>query len=324
MRFVVTAILCILFFRAFPAFSDEKKIDDSVLATVNGEAITLLDVISRSAPDEKWIPLVYRGKELSEEMLALRNRTLENIIDRKLIYTEFRRRGHRIPGQMLEETIDRIAAEMTGGNRERLEKRLFDSGKTMEDLRQMASERLAFEMMLAEFCARRAFVTPLEVKEYYESNPEKFAVPAAVRLQMIMIRKDGEHRADPKGFTEQIRRNITADTVSFSECAKKFSDGPRKDDGGDIGWIKKSSLRKEFADAVADLRKSQISHVIDTPDACFILKLLDLKKTCISPFDQVKEKLRERLYLNKKDELYRKLIGPLRDKAVIRYFTSIP
>ena len=59
---------------------------DSVLVSVNGEPITLLDVILETGSREKELAGIYSGERLLTETRKLRMETVEQIVFRKLIY----------------------------------------------------------------------------------------------------------------------------------------------------------------------------------------------------------------------------------------------
>jgi len=64
----------------------------SLLATVNGEPVTIFDVLTETADEEKRLAVMYDGKELAGAVMKLRRRAVDELIGRKLIYAEFKSR----------------------------------------------------------------------------------------------------------------------------------------------------------------------------------------------------------------------------------------
>ena len=102
-------------------FSDKTQID-SVLVSVNGEPITLLDVILETAGMERRLAGHLTGERLMRETHRIRMEAVEMIILHKLLYLEYLKRPFPIPNQEVESMIDKFATEMGDGTRETLEK----------------------------------------------------------------------------------------------------------------------------------------------------------------------------------------------------------
>ena len=53
--------------------------------------------------------------------------------------------------------------------------------------------------------------------------------------------------------------------------ASVYSQGSQHNQGGDWGWVERSVFRKELADVAFTLKPGQVSDVIDTPQACYLM-----------------------------------------------------
>jgi len=60
---------------------------------------------------------------------------------------------------------------------------------------------------------------------------------------------------------------------SFEEVARKYSEGPEKNEGGSLGLVEEKDLNPEIFDAVFPLKEGDISKVIDTGDGLRIIKV---------------------------------------------------
>ena len=72
---------------------------DSVLASVNGEPITLLDVMLESNREELRLASLYSGARLYSEIARLRKSIVEEIIVRKLVYAHYLEKPFSIDNQ---------------------------------------------------------------------------------------------------------------------------------------------------------------------------------------------------------------------------------
>jgi peptidyl-prolyl cis-trans isomerase D len=102
--------------------------------------------------------------------------------------------------------------------------------------------------------------------------------------------------------------------------ARDYSDGSQKAEGGDLGWRDRSVLRKEFADAIANLKAGQRTGIIDLPDACFILQLDEVKPAQLRPLAEVREDIEKTLLSQERARLQKKYVERLKKKAFVRYF----
>ena len=57
--------------------------------------------------------------------------------------------------------------------------------------------------------------------------------------------------------------------------ASVYSEGSQKSQGGDWGWVERSVLRKDLADAAFALKPGQVSDVIDTPESVYLMLVED-------------------------------------------------
>src|SRR6185437_7175182 len=88
--------------------------------------------------------------------------------------------------------------------------------------------------------------------------------------------------------------------AKFEDLAKKDSIDSSKDQGGDLGWFSPTSMVKPFADAVATLKKGEITHApVQTQYGWHVIQLLDTRETPVPPLDQVKDRVSQLVESNK-------------------------
>jgi len=80
--------------------------------------------------------------------------------------------------------------------------------------------------------------------------------------------------------------------AKFADLAKKDSIDSSKDQGGDLGWFSPTSMVKPFADAVAGLKKGEVTPApVQTQYGWHVIQLLDTRQTPVPPLDQVKDRI---------------------------------
>ena len=121
----------------------------------------------------------------------------------------------------------------------------------------------------------------LERKDFVKIKSEETEMPEEVKASHILISYKGADRADSKitrskdeAKTEavRIRGLILNEKKDFAEMAKKFSDGPSKSKGGDLGKFKFEVMAKAFSETAFALEVSAVSEVVETGFGFHVIK----------------------------------------------------
>ena len=327
MKKIITVLyLFIIAFSSLYAYWEPNITDkDVIVATVNGIPITLSDIRSETADDERYILDNYKGIVQKQKLKKLRRRAVDDIILRTLISEKFDRMGYKVPPQLVEKMMDRIAGDLAGGDRKLLASKARCAGLTVKDLREQARKRVATMMLINARCYMNVFITPKEVFEYYKEHPEEFTTPGSVRLQAIYLKSIGDDDDNIAHFALKFKAKLEgADEKTFSNFAIKYSMGPNRDKGGDLGWISLKKLRSEFKNSLSILKIGEITGPVKTPEGFYFLRIKDIKEPETKSFNETKKSIEKKLEDIKKDKNYKLYVKKIRSKAIIRYFEDLP
>lgn len=313
-------ILAFLAFFSFASIAETKPLAKSILmATVNGDPITLLDVIADTAPEEKKMGMRYSGERLKKEKWKIRHKALENIIDRRLVYAEFKAKGYKLPEAIIERMLDGLAKSLAKGDRKLLERKARQAGLTMEDLREQAKERAASALLINERCSKSVYITPKQIYDYFVANRATFTMPARLNLQAILLKCGAGDSAVAK-FAERLKKSLkNADAKRFASYAKLYSQGPNHKNGGKVGWIPETDLRPEFKQPLTGAQVGSIHGPIRTPEGIYFIRVQDRKEAVAKSFDNVKDDIKKKLTEAAKKIKYKEYSEKLRKFAVIRF-----
>lgn len=296
---------------------------DSVLVSVNGEPITLLDVILETGSREKELAGIYSGERLFSETRKLREETVEQIVTRKLIYEKYKTQPFDIPRQEIENLLDEFVRNSGAESRSALEKSLLPFGITPERLREQAVERIAVEVLLMRDCNHHVDVTPKEVYEDYKAHPEKWTIPEKISLQLLQINVTaGSAGGDPKAAVAAIRKELDEDSSqkNFTRLVLERSDGATASTGGITEGAELEKLRPEFIAALKDKKAGDVVGPIEAPEAFFFLRVIGIEPAKLIPFSQANREVRDALFKVKAAEKRKEYEERLRRDAVIRRF----
>ncbi len=156
------------------------------------------------------------------------------------------------------------------------------------------------EAQLAQRGARKP--TPADVSEYYQLHQERFSSPEKVRTALIEIRiprtATAEKRAESAKKAEAVlaeaRTNQPPDHT-FGLLAQRYSEHqPSRYQGGDIGWLSAGANNPGWPPEVLGAafklsHPDDLSPVIETTTAFYLVKLIEKQPSRLRPLEEVKE-----------------------------------
>lgn len=294
---------------------------DSILASVNGEGITLLDVMLETSQKEMYLTGIYTGERLQTEIANLRKNTLEEIVRRKLVYEEYKRRPFPIDNQYIERVLDHLALTMGGGSRMTLEEKTRAMGSSMEALRQKAKEKIAVDILLAEFCERPVYITPKAVYEYYAANPQKWTKPRTYSFYLLLIAEKNA-RTGPNTWpnvlklVQALRQNPTL--KNFLQITRDCSDAPYSDKPS--APVEQDKLRPEFVAPLAKAAPGCIYGPVKTLEGYYFIWMNSITPEQKVPYGKVAEEIRLLLEKEEKEKVRKAYGEKLKAGAIIKYY----
>jgi len=136
-----------------------------------------------------------------------------------------------------------------------------------------------------------------ELRNYYEMNPEEFIKPKTVEARHILIKTDKND--SPEKIKEKRERTLEiqkmAEKNDFAELARKYSEGPSRDNGGFLGAFTQKDMVKPFADKAFSMQIDEISDPVRTRFGWHIIKLEKINEESTIPFKEAAVKIREKI-----------------------------
>jgi peptidyl-prolyl cis-trans isomerase C len=175
-----------------------------------------------------------------------------------------------------------------------------------------AKKAILIETLLEEVLRERGEVSEEEVQRYYKENKVLFTEAQEIMIRQIVVNTE-------PALKEVVTRLSQGE--SFEKLASTYNMGKFKEDGGNLGYIRRGQLAPPFAHfeevAFSLKKKGEISEVISTPYGYHIIRLEDMRGAVLKPLDQVKERIRFFLLGKKKQEAYLEYVKGAKSKAKI-------
>ena len=141
-------------------------------------------------------------------------------------------------------------------------------------------------------------ISDVMIKDYYQEHLQEFEIPQKVEARHILIKVEEnatQEKVDSAQKQAQDIYDMAVDEGDFQELAKKYSQGPSKDNGGYLGKFEKNAMVKPFADKVFSMKKGEISTPVKTMFGWHIIQLIDRFDASTKTLEQVSKKIRKEL-----------------------------
>jgi peptidyl-prolyl cis-trans isomerase SurA len=193
---------------------------------------------------------------------------------------------------------------------------LKKEGLSLEEYKNRLSEQILINKVVTYQIRNKVVVSDAEVNRYMDINRETFSGSETYKLRQIFIKKpagDIDKKTVEEKAAEIIRR--LKDGEDFPALARVYSEDSSARLGGDLGFVKKDLLAKEFVDVLSAMGVGEYSMPFWTEKGLHIIKLDE--KVSAHNTDKVKEDIRKQLAEEHFSEKYRDWIKGLREKAYI-------
>jgi parvulin-like peptidyl-prolyl isomerase len=280
-----------------------------VAANVAGKPIDVAEV-------NRLVRLTLRTRPASKAALpGLEAQALEQVINRRLVNLYLDSKGVSVTDAEIDKTI---------ADREKLFKKqdsdLADirgqSGLTQATYR----DEIKWELRWAKYL--RAVLTDERMEKYFEAHRQEYD-GTELRVSHILLRPDGPLSPEQVDVllarAETIRDEILGGLTEFSDAAKKYSSGPSRQNGGDIGYITRIGIMPEdFSRAAFELEKDEISVPVPTRLGVHLIQCTDIR-----PGKKSWRDVRKELQPAVMQETFQKLADQMRKTTTIEYTNDV-
>lgn len=236
----------------------EAQVVDRVVAVVGDTTIALSEI------REEVLRMRQQGMEFPDDPMA-RDSILRSVLDQLVEETMLLEQAKRVGVGVAEEQVEQLADDRFSrfrndfGSDEELRQAVESTGQNMFQFREMLRSRAWAELTLNRLRQRLveqnelppATVSEEEIRAFFEENAEGRRRPGSVSLDRVLVapRPDSAAADSARALAEQARDEIREGT-EFAVAARRYSDDPdSREEGGDLGWVRRSDLVPAFGDA---------------------------------------------------------------------------
>ncbi|MCL5423141.1 MAG: peptidylprolyl isomerase [Nitrospirae bacterium] len=284
---------------------------DRVVAVVNKEVITWSELYKAMefevmSGEMKSMSDADKKKLFKESEATF----LEGMIDKKLQLQAAKRLDIDAGKEEISDAIEGIKKKYSMDDKE-FQESLKKEGFSFDEYKKRLAEHIILSKVVGQQVRSKVVVTDEEVKQYMAKNAD-----TEYRVRQIFFRKPEKDadRSAVEARAQEVFQKVKGGE-DFAATALKYSEDPTGRVGGDLGFIKKELLGKEFLDVISQMSVGDVGRPFWTARGLHIIKLEE--KVDARNMDEFKESVKKKLFEKKFDEEYRNWIRGLREKAFV-------
>ena len=252
-----------------------------------------------------------------ESFIKFRDQLIESLINQELMYEEGKKIGFEPKDAEVNAEIAKVKANTPNYNQI-----LRMQGLTEEKFAVLVKRFMTMKKLRDEKIQPLAKpVTDDDIKKYYEENKGKYVQKESVRASHILLKTSANSTEQEKAEIRKKMESILQEArngANFAELAKKYSQCPSAQQGGDLQYFTRGRMVQPFEDAAFALKPGEISDIVETEFGYHIILLQDKKPGRQLSLDEVKDSIEEVLSDKALNDALEEWLKPIREKASIK------
>jgi foldase protein PrsA len=237
------------------------------------------------------------------EYVQIRDQAIALLVQRAQFEVKAKELGVDVSDEAVDKRIDEYVKERHGGNHKKFEDELKQQGLSDAQARDIIRGNLVQEGIYKKVTSD-VKIDDEAIKDYYAKNKTQYGTPETRVVRHVLV-KD---RALAKRLYNQLKAG-----GDWNAIAKKYSQDPASKNQGGKMTATRGQLVPEFEEVAFSLAKNQVSIPVKTQYGWHIIQALSkTKKGTTTPFNQVKEAIRQQLAQDKKNKEMEKWVADMR------------
>jgi len=299
----------------FHSVSQAAILLDRVVAVVNQEVITWSDLYKAmefEASDKM------RGLKDEEKRKIFKENEgifLESLIDMKLQLQAAKQLGIEASTDDVNSTIVDIRKKYSLDEPALIES-LKKEGFAFDEYKKKIAEQIILSRVVSQQVKSKIVVSESDVQKQMGENKNILAEGEAYRIRQIFFKRpdSSNDRKAVEGKADAVLQQLKAGE-DFSALAQKYSEDPSRKAGGDLGFVKKRYMAKEFIDVISQMKAGEVSQPFWTDRGLHIVRLEEKSEKHSEA--ELKESIRNKLIEKYFSEKYKSWLRGLRENAYI-------
>ena len=271
-----------------------------VVLVVGDQALTA-DVLKQN--------LLFAAEDLpisKKEMENIKTTLLDNIIDRYLILEYAKQHGIGVSEKEFQARLNDIKK---GYSESLFEEVLLRKWGDPEVWIKRFKEQIVIEKVVNSVTINMEPPDYREMKALFESNPNRYKAPEQVKFRQIFCRTKKKANA-------LYGKILSGETLAA--LARKYSEGPEAEDGGEVGWVAKGSMDEPLDKTLFQMAPGDISPVTKGASGYHIFEVIDRRPGGFRAFSEIIADIEKDLYQTRRMSFFKEWVQRLRSDIRVR------
>lgn len=237
------------------------------------------------------------------EYVQLRDQAMRFLVQRTQFEVKADDLDIDVSDEAVDKRIDQYIKERHQGDKKKFDAELKAQGLSPEQARDIIRANLVQEAIFNKV-TKDVKVSDDEVKKYYDKNKAQYGTPETRSVRHVLVKQ--------KALADRLYNELKAGG-DWKAIAKKYSQDPASKNQGGRMTATKGQLVPEFEQVAFSIGDNGISKPTKTQYGWHIIQALGpVKKSQATPYDQVKEAIRQQLLQEKRNKEMEKWVADMR------------
>jgi peptidyl-prolyl cis-trans isomerase SurA len=302
------AILFLFLFLVFNTYSFASETINKIVAVVGDEFLTLYDLDEMCKPYfERFIKPELPLEEKEKVKNQIRKNFLKGWIEESILKIEAQKYGLTVSDEELKKVLTEEINSI--GGEEVLKEYLKKQGISYEEYKEKVRDKI-LKFKFVQFQLKgKVVITEEELKKAYEETIKNYDPTPKYWLSILII--SGDEKLASSIYEEILQGK------SFEEVYKTYSTNIQliKEEP-----FKRNELVSEILEKLKNISPGEVTPVIKKDEKYYIIRLLKIEEGVPPSFEEMKEKLYQKLFDLKAQAVLEKWINELEEKRYIKIY----
>jgi peptidyl-prolyl cis-trans isomerase SurA len=251
---------------------------DGIVAIVGDEIILYSELMQTTQGFA--IQMGLNAQQQPEKLEALKKEVLQNLISERVLLAKAEEDTITVDDQQVDTELENKIQEfiLQLGSREKVEAQFGMSiQKIKRDYREEIRKQLIVQKVRMEKLQNMS-ISRREIEDFFLTKQDSLpARKPMVHLRHILLTVKAGEDTRQSAFKKilEVQKRLLAGE-NFEDLAKRYSEDPgTAEQGGDLGFVERGMLYKEFEEVAFQLENGEISDIVETPVGFHIIQMVE-------------------------------------------------
>jgi peptidyl-prolyl cis-trans isomerase SurA len=300
---------------AFAEPAAQERVIERIVAVVDN-SVVLLSEVESVVDDMMRAEPPPPGSDMKAVREQRRREVIDTLVAEKLIDQEVKKLRIEVSDAEVDRVIESTKAQYKLDDA-RLEQALGQQGLTLAEYREGLKKQLLKAKIIQLKVKNRVQISDQDVESTYAARQRLTETDFRVRARHILfLVPKGADPAGARAKADAAMRRVRKGE-DFASLAKELSEGPSGKNGGALGVFGRGEMVPEFERAAFLAKPGEIVGPVRTSFGWHLIYVEERVASAAAPLEEIEEDLRNQLYEEEVERVFRGYIEDLKKHAFI-------